>query len=175
MLSVNLMECNVLMKWNHITILSEYLTHYRNSKLKHMCLITRLDLVAMTLDTLLCIDLKSLWMTLGLVPSVHTVIRLRRPQMSCRLVEQNNADQMLLCNTASCSVTAWKQSLLTVSKCKSISSSASPSLMDALERLCASVSAHVHVCIFHYSLGRISWARWGTGRILRGRREGRIL
>lgn len=32
--------------------------------------------------------------------------------------------------------------------------------------------AHTHTRIYHYNLGRISRARWGTGRILRGWREG---
>lgn len=62
------------------------------------------------------------------------------------------------------------------SKCKSISQTASSSFMCST---CACVCvclphqhAHTHTRIYHYNLGRISRARWGTGRILRGWREG---
>lgn len=78
---------NILKTWQLLLLFHLFqLLYYIIHKLKHTCLKTRLDLVLMALDILLHFNLKSLWMTQRLVPSVHTVIRLRDHKLFLALV-----------------------------------------------------------------------------------------
>ena len=95
--------------------------------------------------------IQPLYQTLRLDPRVHIIIWLRGHIWFCVLL-------LLTCQTKQCR--------------GSRQSAASTNPFDRLPLLLLFMCLHTHTCIYHYSLGRISSARWGTSRILRGLREG---